>query len=222
MATPATPDVHAGQAIYTPSSLRYYDRVVHGLSNRWLWRCPTAEIERIYDRNVAADHVDIGVGTGLFLDRARWPVAEPRITLVDLNAHCLASAAARVARYRPRTIEANVLEPWSAAGAGPFGSAGLTYLLHCLPGPMPEKAAVFDHLRPHLAPGARVFGATIVQGDAPRNWGARRLMAIYNARGVFSNAGDTSAGLEAALRQRYVEVRVRLVGCVALFEARAA
>ncbi len=214
-------DVRAGQAVYTPASLRLYDHIVHGLSNRWLWRCPTAELQRLYDRNVSADHIDIGVGTGLFLDRARWPVADPRITLADLNPHCLERAASRVARYRPRQIRVNVLEPFPAATGGPFRSAGLVYLLHCLPGTMGQKAVLFDHLRPHLVNGARVFGATIVQGDAPRNWGARRLMAIYNSKGVFCNAGDTEAGLRTELNARFADVEVRRIGCVALFEASA-
>lgn len=211
--------VHAGQAVYTPLSLAFYDMIVHGVSNRWLWRCPTRELQRLYDRNVSAAHVDIGVGTGLFLDRARWPVAKPSITLVDLNQHCLERAANRISRFVPRRLAANVLEPWPAEAGGPFKSAGLTYLLHCLPGAMPAKAVVFDHMRPFLAPDARVFGATIVQGDAPRNAAARRLMAAYNAKGVFANEADTEEALARELEARYLEVQVRRLGCVALFEA---
>jgi hypothetical protein len=214
--------VLAGQAVYTRRSLRFYDSIVHGASNRWLWRCPTAELHALYDRNVSASHIDIGVGTGLFLDRAHWPVSRPAITLVDLNRVCLTTAATRIARFAPRSVIANVLEPLPAEVAGPFQSAGLTYLLHCVPGTIPEKAVVFDHLMPHLAAGARVFGATIVQGDAPRNWAARRLMAIYNAKGVFCNTGDRLQDLEAALAARFEDVRVRRLGCVALFEARMA
>ena len=79
---------------------------------------------------------------------------------------------------------------------------------------------MFDHLIAHMAKGAHVFGATIVQGDAPRSGAARRLMVIYNRKGVFCNAQDTLADLETALRQRFDEVDTRLFGCVALFEAR--
>lgn len=212
--------VRAGQAIYTRRSLRFYDHVVHGASNRWLWRCPTADLHALYARNVSARHVDIGVGTGLFLDRARWPVSEPELTLVDLNRDCLDAAAGRIARYAPRKVVANVLAPLPTEIGGPFHSAGLMYLLHCVPGTIPEKAVMFDHLMPHLAAGARVFGATILQGDAPRNWAARRLMAIYNAKGVFSNAADSLDDLAAALDARFADVRVRRLGCVGLFEAR--
>lgn len=214
--------VAAGHAIYTPASLRFYDLVVHGLSNRFLWRCPTHELQQLYDRNLSARHVDIGVGTGMFLARAQWPVANPEIALVDLNPHCLERAARRIAPLVPQRIGANVLEPLPASLGRGFASVGLMYLLHCVPGTITEKAVVFDHLKPHLAPGARVFGATIVQGEAPRNRAARKLMDIYNARGVFSNAQDRAEDLAAALASRFERANVRLIGCVALFEAQLA
>lgn len=211
--------IEAGQAVYSPAVLRLYDVVVHGLSNHLLWRCPTRTLRALYDRNVSARHIDIGVGTGYFLDKARWPVANPEITLVDLNPNSLASAARRIARFDPRTVRANALEALSGLD-GAFASAGLCYLLHCLPGTLATKAAVFDNLMPLLAPGARVFGATIVQGDAPRSPPARKLMDAYNAKGIFSNRDDRIEDLETALARRFSEVRLRLIGSVAVFEAR--
>lgn len=218
---PTKEQIEAGQAVYAPLSLRVYDLLVHGVSNHWIWRCPTRQLQRLYDRNVGACHVDIGVGTGYFLAHAHWPVRAPSVTLVDLNRHCLARAARRIARFEPRQVSANVLAPWPVDVGGPFESAGLCYLLHCLPGAIPEKAIVFDHLMPHLAPGAKVFGATILGRDVEMNAAARRLMAAYNAKGVFSNTADTFGDLETALEDRFDDVEMRLEGVVALFEARA-
>jgi len=212
--------VAAGQAVYSPLVLSVYDVLVLGFSNHALWRCPTAELRALYDRNVSARHLDIGVGTGYYLDHARWPVPAPAITLLDLNANSLAAAAHRIARYSPRTVTADAFAP--LAELGPFDSVGLCYLLHCLPGAIPSKSVVFDHFRPLLAPGARVFGATIVQGDAPRSWAAQRLMDIYNSKGIFSNRGDRVEDLESALKSRFEDVRVDLKGAVAMFEAKAA
>ena len=210
--------LHAGQAAYTPATLRLYDTVVLGFSNRVLWRCPTRHLRALFDRNVSDRHLDIGVGTGYFLDRARFPDPSPAITLLDLNAVCLDVAARRIARYRPTRVNANTLEPLPVDG--PFESVSLCYLLHCLPGAMADKAIVFDHVAAVLAPGAVVFGATIVQGDAPRSWAARRLMTVYNRKGVFSNTGDTERALREALEARFADVSVCLHGCVVLFEAR--
>lgn len=212
--------IAAGQAIYKPRVLRIYDLFVHGLSNHLLWRCPTARLRALYDRNVSARHLDIGVGSGYFLDRALFPVARPEITLFDLNENALAFAADRLKRYRPRTVRGDVFAPPPAIG--PFDSIGLCYLLHCLPGAIPAKTAALDLAAALAAPGARVFGATLLQGDAPRNRAAQRLMNVYNRKGVFSNAGDRFEDLEAALGARFSDLRLERVGCAAVFEARAA
>jgi hypothetical protein len=216
---PASASVEAGQAVYSPMVLRTYDWFVLGFSNHALWRCPTAVLRALYDRNVSDRHLDVGVGTGYFLDQAKWPVARPAIALLDLNANCLAAASRRVARFSPQAVPANIMAPLPALE--PFQSAGLCYLLHCLPGSIPEKCVVFDNLAPLLVPGARVFGATIVQGRAPRSWAAQALMNLYNKKGIFSNAADTVEDLDAALHKRFRDVHIRLVGAVALFEARA-
>jgi hypothetical protein len=212
-------EVEAGQAIYSPMVLRTYDLVVLGVSNPLLWGCPTRELRRLYDRNVSARHLDVGVGTGYFLDKATWPVPDPAITLLDLNPDCLAVAARRIRRYAPQTVQANILEPLPPLAS--VQSAGLCYLLHCLPGTILEKAVAFDHLRPLLVPGARVFGATILQGSVPRSRPAQALMNLYNRKGIFSNAADTAEDLEAALAARFSDVKVELRGVVALFEATA-
>lgn len=217
---PTREEVEAGHAAYSPLVLRLYDFLVLGLSNHLLWRCPTAEIMNLYDRNVTACHLDIGVGTGYYLDHARWPVPNPSIALLDLNPNSLAAASRRIARFAPRTVQANCLAPLPLAEK--FDSVGLCYLFHCLPGPIREKAVVLDHLRPALAPGARVFGATILQGDRPCSRPAQALMDFYNRKGVFSNARDTLDELETALRQRFQDVHIEMRGTVALFEARAA
>ena len=212
-----------GQAVYTAASLRIYDAMVLGFSNRFLWRCHTAELVRLYDENVSGNHLDAGVATGFFLDRCRFPVTEPRLWLLDLNELCLKTAAARVARYRPRTLRANVLAPLDAsvvAGMEPFDSLGIMYLLHCLPGPMSRKAAAFANLKPLLRDGARVFGAAIMGRGAPHNAFGRRLLDFYNARGIFGNADDGVDDLRSALEAQFHDVEIRQRGTVALFAAR--
>lgn len=212
-------EIHAGQAVYSPLVLLAYDWFVLGFSNHVLWRCPTRELLRLYDRNVTSQHLDVGVGTGFYLDKAKWPTPSPAITLLDLNPNSLAAAAHRIRRYAPRSVAANVLDPLPALGR--FDSVALCYLFHCLPGSMAEKAIVLDHLQPLLAPRARIFGATIVQGDAPRSRAAQALMNLYNRKGIFANSRDTAQQLEAELRRRFSDVGIRMLGTVAIFEARS-
>ncbi len=216
-----SPEVHAGQAVYTRWTLRWlYDVGVLGYSNRFVWKCPTRTQLEWYDANVSDNHLDVGVGTGYYTARCRYPSPAPRLALMDLNANSLEHAASRAARYSPEMYRRNVLDPIDF-DAPRFDSIGLNCLLHCLPGTMDEKAVVFDHLRPLLNPGGTVFGSTLLQGDVPRSAQARFLMRAYNRRGLFSNEHDTRESLERALRKRFKESHVAVHGCVALFRARS-
>ena len=49
--------VAAGQAVYTKPVLRAYDFIVLGISNRWIWKCPTSELVAHYNRHITANCV---------------------------------------------------------------------------------------------------------------------------------------------------------------------
>jgi 2-polyprenyl-3-methyl-5-hydroxy-6-metoxy-1,4-benzoquinol methylase len=215
----STEQVEAGQAVYSKRTLAVYDFVVLGVSNRFLWKCPTRGLEEHYNQHVTANHLDVGVGTGYFLDRCRFPSMTPRVALMDLNAEALAFASRRIARYKPETYRRNVLEP-IAIDAEPFDSVAINYLLHCIPGTIQSKAVAFDHLKALMRPNAVIFGSTLLQGGVRRNWFAQRLMAAYNKKGIFANERDDLDGLKRALADRFRDVSVRVIGCAALFSGR--
>lgn len=194
--------------------------MVLGVSNRWIWKCPTPRLLAHYHKNVSANHLDVGVGTGFFLDKCPYPSPKPRIALMDLNQCALDFAARRIARYRPETYRCNALAPIQVE-AEKFDSVAVGYLLHCLPGTIESKSIVFDHLKALMNPGATLFGATLLQGEVPRSRIARRLMDMYNRKGIFSNHADDLEGLARALRERFSDVSVEVVGCAALFSGRS-
>ena len=101
--TPTEQQVLAGQAAYTKRALAAYDLLVLGVSNRFIWRCPTQRLLDHYNGHVTANHLDAGVGTGYFLDKCRFPSPAPRIALLDLNQNTLDFASRRIARYKPET-----------------------------------------------------------------------------------------------------------------------
>ncbi|HZF54519.1 MAG TPA: class I SAM-dependent methyltransferase [Polyangiaceae bacterium] len=214
-------DPRRGADLYSPFILSLYDVGVHGVSNTFAWKCPTSDLVALHDANVSARHMDIGVGTGFFLDRCRFPAPDPAIALVDLNENTLRFASDRIRRYRPKTYVANVLEPFTAGGEV-FGSIGMTYLLHCLPGDLRSKAVVFRNIRPMLAEGGVVFGATILGRGVPRNALAEGLLRAYNKRGIFSNREDSEEGLREALEGHFDRVSITVRGMVAIFTARGA
>jgi hypothetical protein len=216
---PATDDPSlAGRDVYTKAVLAIYDLWVHGLSNPLIWRCPTRHLRSLYERHLSSNHMDVGIGTGYFLDRLSFPSPNPRLILVDANDNSLEVAARRLRRYRPGLYRRDVLKPLSIEGP-PFDSIGLTYLLYCLPGDIAAKAVVFDHLDGLLSDNGVIFGATVLGVGVHPSPIARKLMAAYNARGIFANVKDHPDDLRTVLGHRYATVQVEVVGCVALFAA---
>jgi SAM-dependent methyltransferase len=216
----ATEQRALGAGAYSRMGLRFYDAGVLGLSSRLIWRCPSDRVLALYQANVSANHLDVGVGTGYFLDRVAFPAPLPRLGLLDLNGNSLTHTARRLIRYSPEMYRADVLQPIEV-GAEPFDSIGLNYLLHCLPGPMEAKAVAFDNLRPMLKPGGTIFGGTVLRHGIRLPPQARLWMGLYNTMGFFGNDRDSLAGLRAALESRFDDVTVETHGCVALFRARA-
>jgi SAM-dependent methyltransferase len=215
------PDVEAGQRIYTPLVLRLYDLVVLGFSNRFAWRCPSSTMLERYDQHVGRRHLDLGPGTGWYLDHCTWPVERPEITLLDLNENSLSMAVSRLRRYAPRTIRANALDALPV-GSARFESAAANYLLHCLPGQIESKAATLAaNVHSHLEPGGVFLGSTILGRGVPHTRVGRRLMRLYNRKGIFSNTEDDERGLARGLETTFSDVEIEVVGAVALFAARA-
>jgi SAM-dependent methyltransferase len=211
----------AGAAVYSPLTLKLYDAWVLGVSNRFAWQCPTREVlQPFFDRNVGPQHLDVGVGTGYYLANANLPDTT-HVTLLDLNPSSLRAARQRFGRADTQTLQHDVFKPLDASQHQRYDSISLFYLLHCLPGTLADKAAVFANLKLCLKPGGVLFGATILGDAAGHNGFGRKLMAVYNKKGIFGNRSDTVADLRRALEQHFAQVSIEVVGKVALFSSKS-
>ncbi|MEQ4305050.1 class I SAM-dependent methyltransferase [Plantactinospora sp. B6F1] len=211
-------DAGPGQAVYSERILAIYDTGVLRIAQPLAWRCPSSRILALYDEHASADHLDIGVGTGYFLDRCRFPEPQPRITVLDMNSNSLAAAERRLSRYQIRTQQANVLEPIPLP-ARSFGSVGMNCLLHCLPGTLTDKAAALANVKALMRPGAVLFGSTVLVKGIRHNPLGRILVNSWNRRGIWSNRQDDLAGLHAAFSAHFERYEINLVGRSALFTA---
>jgi 2-polyprenyl-3-methyl-5-hydroxy-6-metoxy-1,4-benzoquinol methylase len=164
----------------------------------------------LYNRHVTANHLDVGVGSGFFLHRCRFPGEQPRLALMDLNTNCLEVAAKRVARYSPEVYRRNVLDPIEIDAPG-FDSIGLVNVLHCLPGDMQTKAVALDNLKALLNPGGVIFGSTLLYRGVKRNPLATLLARWNNFLGTMTNLEDSAEELERALKSRFSESSVTVI-----------
>jgi ubiquinone/menaquinone biosynthesis C-methylase UbiE len=210
--------VHA-QEVYD-RRLMIYDTMVLGLFCSLVWRCPAREMRRLYDHSVGNRHLDVGPGTGYFVDHCHFPTAHPEITLLDLNAGCLEASAERLARYRPVTCQANLMHPLPLPKHH-FDSAAMNLVFHTIPGGWDGKGVIFKHVAETLRPGGVLFGTTVLAEGVPMNGLTRKLLASQHKRGNFQNQGDDPEGLERQLATYFPTYRMAIRGSVALFRATA-
>jgi SAM-dependent methyltransferase len=211
------PDVDNAR-FYNRLTLPLYDAVVLRAACSLVWGCPLTELRRLYWANVGARHLELGPGTGALLDD---PILSRRIrslTLLDASSVALTRVARRLADHAPTAAVASAFEPLPTPG--PFDSAGVNFVFHCLPGAgFAHKAVVLDHIADVLTDDGCVFGATFVS-DVPIPRRTRMAFGLGNRVGLFSNREDRLVDLEAALASRFGDVSVEAVGAAAVFVAR--
>lgn len=205
-------------AVYSPLTLALYDAWVLQISNRFAWRCPTRTVLLpFYERYLGRKHLDVGVGTGYYLAHCA-AASRSSITLMDINVASLKAAGRRIESLKPSTVVHNVFTPVESAER--YDSISLFYLLHCLSGSVQHKSQVFRNLKACLAPGGTLYGATILGQGVAHNGFGRKLMQVYNAKGIFGNREDSAQGFTQALEAMFTTVETRVEGCVLLFAAR--
>lgn len=207
---------YKGQAGYTPFLLAIYDPFVLGFMARAVWRYPTPPVVERYRKHIGHRHLDVGPGTGYFIEKAAPPDGT-EITLLDPNPNVLARCSRRLAAMHPTTVDADVMKPLPVDG--PFDSAALNYVLHCLRGPQSHKAVAIRNVAAVLKPDGVLFGGTVL-GTAERHAPqARAILWAFNRKGDFDNLGDTAEGLRQILEESFQTVEIEVIGSVAHFTA---
>ncbi len=202
---------------YKPRFLKIYDWWVLGFMASRVWGVGDEPAIDLYRTHMGRRHVDVGPGTGYFIARAD-PPGDLELTLIDANPHVLAHCARTLANWQPTLVEANVLRPLPIEG--PFDSAGLVHVLHCIPGPLATKADAVEHIAKKLAAHGVLFGGTVLGARADHTRPARLAIRALNRLGRFGNRDDDVAGLRTILEASFYEVDVYVSsGSMAYFVA---
>jgi SAM-dependent methyltransferase len=207
---------YKGYRGYNRFMLTIYDPWVLGFMSRAVWRVPTAPYIELYRRNLGREHLDVGPGTGYFIEKAA-PPADTEITLLDPNPNVLARCARRLEAMHPTTIQASVMEPLPVEGA--FDSAALSFVIHCLRGPMANKATAIRNIAAALGPDGVLFGGTVLGLEEHHTPQARLFLKGANRMGDFDNLGDTVEGLRQILEESFGSVEIEVGGSAATFTA---
>ena len=207
---------YRGQADYSPLLLRLYDPIVIGVVAGLVGRFPADPLPDLYRSRIRERHLDVGPGTGYLIDHSGIPDGS-HITIVDPNPNVLRHATRRLHRLNVTAVEADVLKPLPVDG--PFDSAALSLVIHCLPGPLTRKAAAIVNIAAVLAPDGVLFGASVLGRSGHHTWLGRRVLAAFNRRGAFDNLDDSADGLREILAASFENVEMETFRSVVLFSA---
>jgi len=208
---------YKGQADYSRTVLRLYDPLVLGPIARYVWRCPSDRLTEHYRRHVRDRHLDVGPGTGYFLERSGL-ASGSKVTILDPNTNVLRHVSARLGGLDVTAAEADVCK--SLPLEGPFDSASLNLVIHCLPGPFERKAGAVANVAAVMAPDGVLFGSSVIGETGSHNAVARTMLRAYNRRGAFDNLEDSEEAIGAMLDSSFEEIEVDTVGSIAVFAAR--
>jgi SAM-dependent methyltransferase len=207
---------YKGQAGYNRFLLAIYDPFVLGFMARAVWRCPIPPFVERYRQHLGRRHLDVGPGTGYFIEKAAPPDGT-EITLLDPNPNVLARSSRRLAAMHPVIIQADVVKPLPVEGQ--FDSAALSFVLHCLRGPQSHKAVAIRNIADVLAPDGVLFGGTVLGLAEQHTPQARAVLRAFNKEGSFDNLGDTAEGLRRILEESFETAEVDVIGSTAQFTA---
>ena len=205
-----------GQKTYTKKSLFFYNFRVLFFNNTFVWKCSTKKLLDQFKKYTSRNHLDIGVGTGFYLDKVRKKIIN--IDLMDLNNNCLNQVSQVLKDKTPNVYKIDILKDISSSFYSKYDSISFNYLIHCLPD-NGNKDLVFKNVAKMLKQEGVAFGATVINDY--KNDLAIKVSKKYNNIGKFDNKNDTYLKIEGYLQSSFKDYTIEQVGSVCLFSMRS-
>lgn len=203
---------HAGQKVYSKAVLKIYNFWVLFFNNRFLWKCKTSNLVNLYSKNITANHLDIGVGSGYLLNKVRDKLS--KVTLMDLNPTCLDYVENKLKDKEISKLKTDILVDVPEAFHNQFDSIGANYLIHCLPD-NDNKDMVFKNISKMLKSTGVAFGSTIINEYDSKM--ASSVANKFNEKGIFDNSGDTYEKIEKYIKENFQNYDIYKIGSVCIF-----
>jgi hypothetical protein len=206
---------YKGQSGYNAAMLAIYDVWVLKFMTKAVWKVPVALGVDRYRQHMGHRHLDVGPGTGYFIEKADQP-RDTEITLLDPIRPCFATW-----RSDSRHGIRSPLRPtsWSPSRSTDRSTPRLSASYSTAFAGQRVKAVAVRNIAHVLDPEGILFGGTVLglQGDHTKS--ARAFLRAANKPGGFDNVDDTAEGLRRILEMSFSAVDVDVVGSAALFAA---
>ena len=197
-------------------NINNYDRIVNDFNCKHVWKCSTKNIIDNYQKNISNNHLEIGPGTGFFLNKKNTGINFKKLTLVDVNKDILQFSKKNLEQYYSNIeILHSDLFSQKISESIYFESVGVNYVLHCVTGNLQTK---LDNLIDNLGNNKyNLFGASVICDPLHMNTIAEYELIFLNTLGIFNNNEDTYYELEEYLNNRNIKFSLKKQGYVAIF-----
>lgn len=190
----------------------------HDVVNELAWSCPEGELVKLFKRNVSRNHLEVGVEGGYSLVKRLKSHPDLIVSFLDSDKDSLKTAHKKAKHLAPHLYYADLLNNWNFKNRK-FDSININMVIQSLPGRYEDRlSTIFHNARLCLAPKGKIFGSTIL-GQGSDSKISSMLMSLYNKKGILNNKRDNLGQLTSVLEYYFTNVKVHLVGSVALFEA---
>lgn len=203
---------HAGQKIYTRITLRLYNFVVLFFNNTFVWKCKTTELLKLYSDNVSLNHLDIGVGSGYYLNKLHSKIK--KVILMDLNLDCLRYVKNLLKNKDVSIYQVDILENIEEKFFSKFDSISCNYLIHCLPD-NGSKEIVFKNIAKILKSDGVAFGSAIINKYDSKL--AIKIANKFNSKGIFDNENDSYESIEKYISNNFQKYSIKKIGSVCVY-----
>lgn len=167
-------------------SLPFYDALVNKINCHYVWKCNEKHIFEHYLKNIGRNHLEIGPGTGYFLQR-RYPISH--LTLMDINQDTLDYTRDNLKGNYPHisVMEHDIFKKPKRLDR--VQSVGINYVLHCVPGRLDTKLeSLVKNI--HVDRDTTFFGATVIQDDTNQTFLSKTELYLLNKYKIFHNQND--------------------------------
>ncbi len=187
-----------------------YDYLVNNLNCKYVWKCDQKFINKLYEKNITYNHLEIGPGTGYFLRNYNFN----NLHLIDINDdvlnNCeknLKSNCQNIHLYNKNIFEINNKINKEIT------SIGLSYVLHCVPNNLDSS---LNNLVENVKTGNKIiiFGSTVIPNK--NDYLATTEIYLLNKFGIFNNMNHNKNQLENIVNK--YNGNIKQIGNVLIFD----
>jgi len=200
---------------FVSSSIKFYDFLVNDLNCNYAWRCHKSNIFKNYQKNLRSNHLEIGPGSGYFLNPKFHKKEISNLFLMDVNQPILEASQQNLEKHYSniQLLNHNIFN--KELDSLKINSIGINYVLHCVPGPLDQK---LEKLHLNLPKNTNIFGATVISDFERQTELSKLELKVLNHKGIFNNKMDFSNDFIDFVAKNKLENSYQIVGNVLIFQ----